>query len=115
MNNNNNNNVTVHRLVMEMANSINHTIRWVLRWAIIAILLNIAASMDPELPKQFPVIFEFANGTLRVANLIIKWLMELLYSIKGLHFFRFLHHWWSEVWENVKIFLNWIRTTGKWW
>ena len=109
------NNVTGNQIIMGLAGSVHGFVQGIFRWAMVAVLLHIAASLNPELSKQFPVIFEFANGTLRVANLIIKWLMELLYSIKGLHFFRFFRHWWGEVGENFKIFLSWIQTTGKWW
>lgn len=109
-----NNNVTGNQILMGFADSVNGLIRGIFRWAVVAVLLNIAASLNPELPKQFPVIFGFANGTLRAANLIIKWLMEFIYAAKGLHFIKFFGHWIGEVQMNLKIFWNWIITTGRW-
>ena len=94
---------------------LNRIIREIFKWAAMAVLLNIAASLNPELPEKFPIIFGLANGAMRAANLILRWTMEFLYSIKGLHLFRFFGHWWGEFQENFKIFLNWVATTGKWW
>lgn len=84
--------------------------RNITRLIVIGVLVNIVASLYPEFPERFPVIYGWFDGWLQFGEFLFKVALGSLYAIFTGNFGEFWVEYGEALKELAHQFTNWMAT-----